>query len=427
MTTPLDALDALRHEARSLDRADPLSRFRDEFVFEDEDLLYFDGNSLGRLPKRTAALVAHSVGTEWGARLIRGWNDGWVDAPRRVGDKLARLLGAGPGEVTVSDGTSVNLFKLAVAALRARRGRHTIVTDALNFPSDLYVLEGAAALLEAGHRVVVVPSRDGIAVDDADLAAAITEDTALVSLSHVAYRSGFLHDIQAVTALAHAAGALVLWDVSHSVGAVPIDLEASGADLAVGCTYKYLNGGPGAPAFLYVRRELLETLQNPIPGWFSRHEPFSFRGGYEPARDLSRFLVGTPPILSLVAAEAGVDLALEAGVGPAREKTIALGEFLVRLWETFLERRGVALQSPREAARRGAHVSFGHPEGLAVDRALIAEMNVIPDFRPPDVVRFGLSPLTTRFSDLVEGVARFRRVLDEERWRPYAGAGPAVT
>ncbi|MEO8586759.1 MAG: kynureninase [Acidobacteriota bacterium] len=427
MTISFDALDAFRHEARSLDRADPLARFRDAFVFADEDLLYFDGNSLGRLPKRTAALVARAVEAEWGARLIRGWNDGWVDAPRRVGDKLARLLGAGPGEVTVSDGTSVNLFKLAVAALRAQNGRHTIVTDALNFPSDLYVLEGAAALLGEGRVVVVVPSRDGITIDDADLYASITEDTALVSLSHVAYKSGFLHDMRAVTARAHAKGALVLWDVSHSLGAVPIDLEGSRADLAVGCTYKYLNGGPGAPAFLYVRRALQETLRNPIPGWFSRHEPFSFGGGYEPARNVSRFLVGTPPILSLVAAEAGVDLALEAGIEAAREKTIALGEFLVRLWETLLEAQGVTLRSPRPAARRGAHVSFGHPEALAVDRALIGEMNVIPDFRPPDVVRFGLSPLTTRFIDLVEGVARFRRVLDEERWRRYAGEGPAVT
>ena len=381
MTIPLHAL---REEARSLDRADPLARLREEFVFDDEE-------------------------------------------PRRVGDKLARLLGAKTGEVTVSDATSVNLFKLAVAALGARRGRRTIVTDALNFPSDLYVLEGAAALPESDRRVVVVPSRDGIAIDDVDLASAITEDTALVSLSHVAYKSGFLHDMAGVTARAHAAGALVLWDLSHSVGAVPIDLKTSGADLAVGCTYKYLNGGPGAPAFLYVRRALQETLHNPIPGWFSRHEPFSFRDGYEPARDLSRFLVGTPPILSLVAAEAGVDLALEAGVGQAREKTVALGEFLVRLWKTFLEERGVTLRSPREAARRGAHVSFGHSEGLAIDRALIEEMKVIPDFRPPDVIRFGLSPLTTRFSDLVEGVARFRRVLDEERWRRYAGAGPAVS
>jgi kynureninase len=421
------SLDALREEARSLDRGDPLARFRDEFVIDEEGPLYLDGNSLGRLPKRTAALVERAVSAEWGSRLVRGWNEGWVDAPRRVGDKLARVVGAGPGEVAVSDATSVNLFKLAVAALRARPGRRTIVTDALNFPSDLYVLGGAADLLGDGRRVAVVPARDGITVDAADLDAAITEDTALVSISHVAYKSGFLHDMEAVTARAHAAGALVLWDVSHSAGAVPVELEASGADLAVGCTYKYLNGGPGAPAFLYVRRSLQQALENPIHGWFSRHEPFSFHESYEPARDLSRFLVGTPPILSLAAAEAGVDLALEAGIDRARAKSVAQGEFLVRLWETLLEPHGVTLRSPREAARRGSHVSFGHPEGLAIDRALIEEMDVIPDFRPPDVIRFGFAPLTTRFEDLYGAVGRFRRVLDEGRWRRYTGEAPPVT
>jgi len=421
------SFDALREEARSLDRDDPLARFRDEFVFDEDGPLYLDGNSLGRLPKRTAKAVERTVRAEWGSRLVRGWNEGWVDAPRRVGDKLARLLGAGPGEVAVSDATSVNLFKLAVAALRSRPGRKTIVTTSLNFPSDLYVLGGAAELLGGGRRVVAVPARDGIAVEPSDLAAAISEDTALVSLSHVTYRSGFLHDMAAVTALAHAAGALVLWDVSHSAGVVPIDLEASGADLAVGCTYKYLNGGPGSPAFLYVRRALQQALENPIPGWFSRHEPFSFRGDYEPARDLSRFLVGTPPILSFSAAEAGVDLALEAGIFRAREKSVAQGEFLVRLWEALLEPRGVALRSPTEAARRGSHVSFSHPEAFAIDRALTEEMKVIPDFRPPDVIRFGFAPLYTRFEELYVAADRFRRVLDGESWRRYAEAGPAVT
>ena len=421
------SLDALLEEARSLDSGDPLARFRDEFVIDEEGPLYLDGNSLGRLPKRTAALVERTVRAEWGSRLVRGWNEGWVDAPRRVGDKLARVLGAGPGEVAVSDATSVNLFKLAVAALRARPGRRTIVTDALNFPSDLYVLGGAADLLGAGRRVAVVPARDGLTVDATDLDASITEDTALVSLSHVAYKSGFLHDMEAVTARAHAAGALVLWDLSHSAGVVPVELEASGADLAVGCTYKYLNGGPGSPAFLYVRRPLQQELENPIHGWFSRHEPFSFHVSYEPARDLSRFLVGTPPILSLAAMEAGVDLALEAGILRARAKSVAQGEFLVRLFEALLEPRGVTLRSPREAARRGSHVSFGHPEGLAIDRALIEEMDVIPDFRPPDTIRFGFAPLTTRFEDLHGGVARLRRVLDEGRWRRYTGEQPPVT
>ena len=425
--TPPDALERARREARERDREDPLARYRAEFVVAEEGLLYLDGNSLGRLPKRAEALVARVVREEWGGRLIRGWNEGWVDAPRRVGDKLGRLLGASPGEVVVSDSTSVNLFKLAVAALRAREGRTGIVTDELNFPSDLYVLDGAARLLGGGRRVTVVAARDGISVDPADLAAAIGPDTALVSLSHVAYRSGFLHDMRAVTEIAHRAGALVLWDVSHSAGVVPIDFEASGVDLAVGCTYKHLNGGPGAPAFLYVRREMQTSLENPIPGWFGREAPFTFAPDFAPAAGVERFLVGTPPILSLAVAEAGVDLALEAGVEVARAKSVALGTFLERLWESVLEPRGVTLRSPRETARRGSHLSFGHPEGLAIDRALIEELNVIPDFRPPDVIRFGYAPLYTRFAELCEAVDRFRRVLDEELWRRYAGVGPAVT
>jgi kynureninase len=425
--TPLEGLDGLREEARARDREDPLARYRAEFVVSDEGLLYLDGNSLGRLPKRAEALVAKTVREEWGSRLVRGWNEGWVDAPRRVGDKLARLLGARPGEILVSDSTSVNLFKLAVAALKAREGRTAIVTDDLNFPSDLYGLDGAARLLGGGRRVVVVLARDGICVDPADLAAAIGPDTALVSLSHVAYKSGFLHDMQAVTRIAHAAGALVLWDVSHSAGVVPIDLEAWGVDLAVGCTYKHLNGGPGAPAFLYVRRALQSALENPITGWFGREAPFSFAPDFLPAAGAERFLVGTPPILSLAAAEAGIDLALEAGVEAARAKSVAMGEFLERLWEKNLEPRGVTLRSPREAARRGSHLSFGHPDGLAIDRALIEELNVVPDFRPPDVIRFGVAPLYTRFEELHEAMDRFRRVLDEDLWRRYVGRGPAVT
>ncbi|MGA7992144.1 MAG: kynureninase [Thermoanaerobaculia bacterium] len=425
--TPLDAPGGLRDEARKRDREDPLARYRAEFLVADESLLYLDGNSLGRLPKRAEALVAKTVREGWGGRLVRGWNEGWVNAPRRIGDKLGRLLGANAGEVLVSDSTSVNLFKLAVAALRAREGRTAIVTDELNFPSDLYGLEGAARLLGGGRRVVVVGARDGISIDPAGLTAAIGKDTALVSLSHVAYKSGFLHDLKTVTDVAHRAGALVLWDVSHSAGVVPIDFEAWSVDLAVGCTYKYLNGGPGAPAFLYVRRALQSALENPIAGWFGREAPFSFAPDFVPAAGAERFLVGTPPVLSLAAAEAGIDLALEAGVEAARVKSVEMGKFLQSLWEKVLEPRGVTLRSPREAARRGSHLSFGHPEGLAIDRALIEELNVIPDFRPPDVIRFGFAPLYTRFEDLYEAVDRFRRVLDEELWRRYEGAGPAVT
>ncbi len=419
-------LGALRAEARALDARDPLARFREEFVRAEEGLLYLDGNSLGRLPKRAALAVERTVRHEWGLRLVRGWNEGWVDAPRRFGDALARLLGARPGEVLVSDSTSVNLFKLAVAALKARPGRRTIVTDDLNFPSDRYVLDGVARLL--GARVATVPARDGVSVEAEDLAAAIGDDTALVSLSLVAYKSGFLHDLAGVTRLAHAAGALVLWDVSHAAGVVPIDLEASGADLAVGCTYKYLNGGPGAPAFLYVRSALAGVLENPITGWFGRRDAFGFAADFEPADGAERFLVGTPPILSLAAAEAGVELALEAGVGVLRAKSVAMGRFLEECWKARLAPLGVTLRSPRDPERRGSHLSFGHPEALAIDRALIAGAHVIPDFRPPDVIRFGFAPLYNTFEELFEGVARFRSVLDDGSWRRFSGAaGPVVT
>jgi kynureninase len=424
--TRLEPLDSLRREARERDREDPLAHCRDEFVVEDDGLLYLDGNSLGRLPKRAEALVSNVVREGWGSRLVRGWNEGWADAPRRVGDKLGRLLGAGPGEVLVSDSTSVNLFKLAVAAMKAREGRTAIVTDDLNFPSDLYVLDGVARLLGGGRRVSVVAARDGIYVDPADLAATIGPDTALVSLSHVGYKSGFLHDMKAVTGIAHDAGALVLWDVSHSAGVVPIDLETSGADLAVGCTYKYLNGGPGAPAFLYVRRALQSVLENPITGWFGRAAPFSFATDFTPAAGAERFLVGTPPILSLAAAEAGIDLALEVGVEATRAKSVAMGELLVKAWEDLLEPVGATLRSPREAARRGSHLALGHPRALAADRALIAEMRVIPDFRPPDVIRFGFAPLYTRYAEIVEGAERLRRVLDEGLDANYRAAGPTV-
>ncbi|HTS00983.1 MAG TPA: kynureninase [Thermoanaerobaculia bacterium] len=421
------ALESLRIEARARDREDPLARYRDEFVVADESLLYLDGNSLGRLPKRAEALAARTVREEWGGRLVRGWNEGWVGASRRLGDKLGRLLGAREGEVLVSDGTSVNLFKLAVAALKAREGRTAIVTDDLNFPSDLYVLDGAARLLGGGRRVTVVAARDGIRVPPEDLEAAIGKDTALVSLSHVSYRSGYLHDMEDVTRVAHAAGALVLWDVSHSAGVVPIDLEGSGADLAVGCTYKYLNGGPGAPAFLYVRRALQSVLENPITGWFGRESPFAFAPGFVPAAGAERFLVGTPPVLSLAAAEPGIDLAAEAGVEVARAKSVAMARFLEGCWRTRLEPLGVTLRSPRESERRGSHLSFGHPEALAIDRALVLDMNVIPDFRPPDVIRFGFAPLWNTFEDLFEGVSRFRRVLDDELWRRHTADRPLVT
>jgi kynureninase len=414
-------------EARRLDAADPLARFRREFVVSDPRLVYLDGNSLGRLPKQAGPRLRKAIEREWGGRLIRGWGDGWFSAGQRIGAKLAVLIGAPPGDVVVSDSTSVNLFKLVVAALRARPGRRTVVTDDANFPTDLYVIQGAIELLGQHHRLVVVKSEDGLTVPESALAQAVDGDTALLTLSHTAYRSAFIHDMSAVTALAHRAGALTLWDLSHSIGAMPVELTAANADLAVGCTYKYVNGGPGAPAFLYVRRELQESLENPVWGWFGQRDQFDMAPEYSPAPGILRFLVGTPPILSLLAVEPGVDLLLEAGMDRVRAKSIAQTEYLIRLWERELRPLGFALNSPRDSAWRGSHISLGHPEALRIDRSLIDEMAVLPDFRYPDNLRLGIAPLYTSFADLHEAVARIARVVRDRRYERYPTERPTIT
>ena len=405
--------------ALQLDAGDELARFREEFIVPEPDLIYLDGNSLGRLPRRTVGHLETAVSDGWGRDLIRGWNRGWYKAPGRIGDRIGRLIGAGSGQVVVSDSTSVNLFKLVTAALSLQPGRKRIVSDPLNFPSDLYILQGVMHLLGNRHHLHLVPSEDGIAVDLPALLAAIDERTALVTLSHVTFKSGFLHDAAAVTARAREVGALVLWDLSHSAGVVPIDLDGWGADMAVGCCYKYLNGGPGAPAFLYVRRDLQECSRSPIWGWFGQRAPFGFALDYEPADGIIRFLAGTPPVLSLIALEPALDLTLEAGIEHIRQKSVALTSYLVHLVVTVLAPLGFTLGTPRDAARRGSHVSIRHPEGYRINRALIEEMQVLPDFREPDNIRLGLAPLYTSFSDVWEAVDRLRRVIVEGRYRRY--------
>ncbi len=405
--------------ARWLDSEDELAPFREAFVLAEPGLIYLDGNSLGALPRKAAERLDTAIADEWGRDLIRGWNAGWYDAPRRIGDKIARLVGAGSGEVVVSDSTSVNLFKLVMAALSVQRGRERVVSDVLNFPSDLYVLQGCIRLLGERHRLDLIPSADGITIDLPTLLDAIDERTALVTLSHVTFKSGFLHDAVAVTEKARRVGALVLWDLSHSVGVVPIDLRGWGADLAVGCSYKYLNGGPGAPAFLYVRRGLQERAQSPIWGWFGQRAPFGFDLDYEPAEGVTRFLAGTPPVLSLIALEPALELVLEAGIERIRAKSVSLTSYLVDLVDAVLAPLGFRLGSPRDAARRGSHVSIRHAEGYRINRALIEEMQVLPDFREPDNIRLGLAPLYTSFSDVWEAVDRLRRVVQEGRYRRY--------
>jgi kynureninase len=403
-----------------MDRDDPLASFREEFVIADPALIYLDGNSLGRLPKNVAAAVNEAVEAGWGIGLIRGWNKGWWEAPARLGEMIAGLVGAAPGQVMVCDQTSLNLFKLAASALTLRPARARIVTDTLNFPSDLYVLQGLVSLLGDRHKIVRIRSVDDDITPDLNaLESAINEDTALVTLSHVTFKSGYLYDMRAVTDLAHRHGALVLWDLSHSVGAVPIQLDACGVDFAIGCTYKYLNGGPGAPAFLYVNRSLQAEALSPIWGWWGEAQPFKFGLDYQPARGPQRFLSGTAPILSLLALEAALPPILEARIDRLREKSVRLTQFAVVLVDARLTPLGFKLGSPRDARQRGAHVSVRHPDGYRINRALIEEMKLIPDFREPDNIRLGFAPIYTSFAEVWDGIDRIARVVQERRFERY--------
>jgi kynureninase len=398
-------------DSAALDAADPLGPFRAWFVIPDPTLVYLDGNSLGRLPAATAERLAHVVGAEWGGELIRGW-DHWLDEPLRVGDRLAEaVLGAGPGEVVLSDSTSVNFYKAALAALEARPGRRVVVTDRPNFPTDRYVLEGLARARDLEIAWLDPDEVEG--PQPANIEAALADhrgDVALVTLSHVNYRSAAIADMGAITALAHDAGALTIWDLSHSAGSIVVDLERSGADLAVGCTYKYLNGGPGAPAWLYVRRSIQGQLRNPIQGWFGQRDQFAMGQGYDPEPGIRSWLVGTPGIVGLAAADEGIKLVAEAGIDRIRAKGIALTEYAIALLDARLARLGFSLGSPRDPARRGSHVAIRHPDARRLTAELIAR-GVIPDFREPDSIRFGLSPLTTRFSDVEAGVAALERLV----------------
>jgi len=413
--------------ARELDAADDLREFRQRFIIDDPALIYVDGNSLGRLPQACLDLGHDLLGRQWGGRLIRAWNETWFHLAEKIGAKIARIIGADADEVIVADSTSVNLFKLVMAALEARSDRVTLVTDNSNFPSDVYVFQSAINLAVPRRRLQILHSPDGITVPIQLLRDAIDGQAALVALSHTSFKSGYVHDMSAVTALAHDRGALMLWDLSHSVGAVPVDLRKSGVDLAVGCTYKYLNGGPGAPAFLYVRRDLINQLSNPIAGWFGQENQFGFDLGYRPASGLRKFLTGTPPIASLALIEPGVDLVLEAGLDRIRKKSIDLTEYLIELWEAMLAPLGFTLNSPREASTRGSHVSFGHREGWRIDRALIERMGVIPDFRRPDNIRIGVSPLYATFEELRAVATAMVRVVEDRLYENYSIEQVGVT
>lgn len=404
-----------RQDCVARDATDPLRELRNLFGLP-EGTIYLDGNSLGVMPKATPQRVAEVVQDEWGRDLIKSWNTaGWIRLPQRVGDKIAQLVGAGAGELVVADSTSVNLFKVLSAALRISDEdapeRNVIVSERSNFPTDLYIAEGLAR--SQGYELVLV--------EPDEIAQHLNERLAVLMLTQVNYRTGRVHDMAAITTAAHKAGALVVWDLAHSAGAIPVDLKGADADFAVGCGYKYLNGGPGAPAFVWAHPRHAGRFWQPLSGWMGHAEPFEFTPEYRPATGITRYLCGTPPVISLAALECGVDTLLAAqplgGLHALRKKSVALTELFIELVESRCAGQGLSLASPRDASIRGSQVCFAHETGgYAMVQALIAR-GVIGDFRAPDVLRFGFTPLYTSYTDVWDSVEHFVQVLEREEWR----------
>ncbi|MBW8354898.1 MAG: kynureninase [Pseudomonas sp.] len=395
-----------------LDEQDPLAPLRQQFALP-EGVIYLDGNSLGARPVASLERARQVIEQEWGDGLIRSWNSaGWRDLSQRLGDRLAPLIGAGNGEVVITDTTTINLFKVLSAALRVQAERaperRVIVSESSNFPSDLYIAEGLTQMLEQGYSLRLVDSPE-------QLPAAIDQDVAVVMLTHVNYKTGYMHDMQAVTGLIHEAGALSLWDLAHSAGAVPVELSRSGADYAIGCTYKYLNGGPGSQAFAWVAPALCNLVTQPLSGWFGHARQFDMATQYEPASGIARYLCGTQPITSLAMVECGLEVFEQTDMQSLRRKSLALTDLFIELVEQRCAGHDLKLVTPRDHAKRGSHVSFEHPEGYAVIQALIAR-GVIGDYREPRIMRFGFTPLYTRFSEVWEAVQILGEILDKKTW-----------
>jgi kynureninase len=402
-----------------LDAADPLALFRDRFALP-EGVIYLDGNSLGARPKAVEDRLLETVRREWGEGLITSWNKAdWVGMPQRIGDKIARLIGADKGEVIACDSTSVNIFKALCAALALSPERNVILSEQGNFPTDVYIMQGIEAL--TGRKV------EARQVPPEQIESAIDEDVAAVLLTQVHYKTGRMRDMARTTGIAHRDGAAIIWDLSHSAGAIPVDLTAALADFAVGCGYKYLNGGPGAPGYLYVARRHQDRVTPALTGWFGHAAPFAFHDRYEPAPGIARFLVGTPPVLGLAALEVGVDLFLEADIAQVRTKSISLSQLFIEHMAPLCERWGLELASPVDPAERGSQVSYRHPESYAIMQALIAR-GVIGDFRAPDIVRFGFTPLYTTHAEVAAAVQHLDAVMREREWdRPEHKVRAAVT
>jgi kynureninase len=407
-----------REDCLALDAHDPLAAFRTRFALP-EGVVYLDGNSLGARPKVAAARAQSVIGEEWGNGLIRSWNDAdWIGLPAKVGDKLGQLIGAAPGEVVACDSTSVNLFKLLSAAFVLRPGRRVLLTDRDNFPTDNYVAEGVAAFLDGKVKIRVLPAEE--------ILAAIDQDVAVVSLTQVNYRTGRIYDMAKISAAATAMGALSLWDLSHSAGAIPVDLTGAGADLAVGCGYKYLNGGPGAPAYVFVPKRHHQAIRQPISGWLGHAAPFEFSGDFRPAPGIGRMLSGTPPVIALALLECGLDIIIEAGMDALRVKSMALSDLFISLITQHCDGHGLELISPQDANLCGSQVSYSYENGFGAMQALIAR-GVIGDFRQPNVMRFGFAPLYVTHIDLWDAVQALRAVLVGAEWKKFPMRAGVVT
>ena len=415
----------------SWDQQDELKKYRAAFLHPEPDLIYLDGNSLGRIALKSREALMSAIDHQWSQRLIRSWNEGWYDMTENLAAKLAPIIGAKSNEVMIADNTSTNLFKLVVAALRLQENRKQIISDELNFPTDIYILQGVIDLLNKGHQLDLVPSRDGMTIAAEAVKEFISEQTALLTLSQVVFKSAWLYPMQELNSIAHQQGALVLWDLSHSVGAVPIHLNETETDLAIGCTYKYLNGGPGAPAFLYVSERLQEKLESPIWGWFGADNPFNFTLNYQPASGIRNYATGTPPILSLTALAPALDLIEEAGMKRIRQKSMKLTELIKDMSREHLLPLDFSFGSPLEAIKRGSHFSLRHPEAYRICQALISDkigkQVIIPDFRAPDNIRLGVNPLYNSYADVFQAIGQIKEIVENKWYQKFNQEAKGVT